>query len=49
MLAFSILVLLVTLSVVWLKLLLVSGLALLGLWIVTRPEPGSTAVRLIRR
>ncbi|MFQ3787743.1 YbaN family protein [Halomonas sp. A29] len=53
MLSFSILVLLVTLSLVWLKLLLVAGLALLGLWIVTRPEPGSAAAestaRLVRR
>ncbi|UYG02503.1 YbaN family protein [Halomonas sp. LR3S48] len=50
MLALSILVLLMTLSLVWLKLMLVAGLALLGLWIVTRPEPGSTAaVRLVRR
>jgi uncharacterized membrane protein YbaN (DUF454 family) len=52
MLAFSILVLLFTLSVVWLKMLLVSGLTLLGLWIATRPEPvrlGGDSARFVRR
>jgi uncharacterized membrane protein YbaN (DUF454 family) len=52
MLAFSIVVLLVTLSLVWLKLMLAVGLALLGLWIVTRPEPGrvdDSSARLVRR
>lgn len=53
MLAFSIVVLLLTLSLGWLKLVLVTGLVLLGLWIVTRPEPGRASVnspaRLVRR
>ena len=52
MLAFSILVLLFTLSVVWLKVLLVSGLTLLGLWIATRPEPvrlAGDSARFVRR
>ncbi|WP_111413796.1 YbaN family protein [Billgrantia lactosivorans] len=53
MLALSVVVLLVTLSLLWLKLLLVAGLALLGLWIVTRPEPGrvepDSMARLVRR
>ncbi|MCC5881074.1 MAG: YbaN family protein [Halomonas sp.] len=52
MLAFSVVVLLLTLSLVWLKLLLVTGLSLLGLWIATRPEPArltSETVRLARR
>ncbi|RCV91915.1 YbaN family protein [Billgrantia montanilacus] len=39
MLSVSILVLLLTLSVLWLKAILVTGLALLGLWIASRPEP----------
>ncbi|MFW3616378.1 YbaN family protein [Billgrantia antri] len=53
MLALSIVVLLVALSLVWLKLLLVAGLTLLGVWIVTRPEPAGVAAgsmaRLVRR
>ncbi|MBA2779234.1 YbaN family protein [Billgrantia kenyensis] len=52
MLAFSILVLLLTLSLLWLKLVLVVGLSLLGLWIATRPEPAATvgsSDRLVRR
>ncbi|QTP59934.1 YbaN family protein [Billgrantia antri] len=53
MLSLSIMVLLVTLSLVWLKLLLVAGLTLLGVWIVTRPEPAGVAAgsmaRLVRR
>lgn len=40
MLAISIVVLLLTISVVWLKVTLAVGLTLLGLWIITRPEPG---------
>jgi hypothetical protein len=39
MLAFSMLVLALTVSLLWLKLALIGGLSLLGLWIVTRPEP----------
>ncbi|MFG0251382.1 MAG: YbaN family protein [Phycisphaerales bacterium JB038] len=38
-LAASILVLVLTVSLTWLKLALVGGLLLVGLWIVTRPEP----------
>ncbi|MGQ4879540.1 YbaN family protein [Billgrantia sp. LNSP4103-1] len=52
MLAFSIVVLLMALSLVWLKLMLTTGLALLGVWIATRPEPGrvgSGSARLVRR
>lgn len=53
MLALSVVVLLLTLSLVWLKLLLAVGLTLLGVWIVTRPEPGGVAAgsmaRLVRR
>lgn len=53
MLVLSVVVLVVTLSLVWLKLLLVTGLVLLGLWIATRPEPGrvgvGSAARLVRR
>ncbi|NIC07945.1 YbaN family protein [Billgrantia bachuensis] len=53
MLVLSVVVLVVTLSLVWLKLLLVAGLVLLGLWIATRPEPGrvrvGSAARLVRR
>jgi uncharacterized protein len=52
MLAFSMLVLVLTLSLAWLKLTLITGLALLGLWIVTRPEPrglASPPSRLARR
>ncbi|QOR39604.1 YbaN family protein [Billgrantia diversa] len=53
MLALSVVVLILTLSMVWLKLLLVAGLVLLGLWIATRPEPGrveaGAAARLVRR
>ncbi|MGE4535154.1 YbaN family protein [Halomonas sp.] len=39
MLALSMLVLALTVSLLWLKLALIAGLALLGAWIVTRPEP----------
>ncbi|NWN83350.1 MAG: YbaN family protein [Halomonas sp.] len=39
MLALSMLVLMLTVSLLWLKLALVAGLALLGAWILTRPEP----------
>lgn len=39
MLALSMLVLALTVSLLWLKLALIGGLALLGAWIVTRPEP----------
>lgn len=39
MLAFSMLVLALTVSLLWLKLSLIGGLTLLGLWIITRPEP----------
>ncbi|WP_104202094.1 YbaN family protein [Billgrantia saliphila] len=55
MLTLSILTLLLTLSLLWLKIALTIGLALLGLWIVTRPEParvsagGVSPVRLLRR
>ncbi|AMC99931.1 MULTISPECIES: YbaN family protein [Halomonas] len=52
MLSFSILVLLFTLSVVWLKVTLVTGLVLLGLWIASRPEPrglGAPPAQLVRR
>ena len=53
MLGFSVTVLALTLSLVWLKFSLIFGLALLGLWIVTRPEPrlttDVTAGRLLRR
>lgn len=52
MLAVSIAVLLLTLHLVWLKLMLATGLVLLGLWIATRPEPCRShagSVRLIRR
>ena len=52
MLGFSIAVLALTLSLGWLKLALMLGLALLGLWIVTRPEPrlaeGVAVSRLMR-
>lgn len=52
MLAISIAVLLLTLHLVWLKLMLATGLALLGLWIATRPEPCRShagPARLVRR
>lgn len=39
MLALSMLVLGLTVGPLWLKLFLIAGLALLGAWIVTRPEP----------
>jgi uncharacterized protein len=39
MLAFSMLVLALTVAILWLKLALIGGLSLLGVWIVTRPEP----------
>jgi uncharacterized protein len=39
MLAFSMLVLALTVSLLWLKLALIGGLTLLGVWIITRPEP----------
>ncbi|MDN3520244.1 YbaN family protein [Halomonas ramblicola] len=39
MLGVSILVLSLTVAVLWLKLALIVGLALLGAWILTRPEP----------
>ncbi|QTF91703.1 YbaN family protein [Halomonas sp. BM-2019] len=39
MLVFSMLVLALTVGILWLKLALIGGLALLGLWILTRPEP----------
>lgn len=39
MLGASILVLAFTVAVLWLKLALIAGLALLGVWIFTRPEP----------
>lgn len=39
MLALSMLVLALSVSLLWLKLALIGGLALLGAWIVTRPEP----------
>lgn len=39
MLALSMLVLMLTVSLLWLKLTLIIGLALLGAWILTRPEP----------
>ncbi|SDK28376.1 YbaN family protein [Billgrantia gudaonensis] len=40
----SILVLALTVSVVWLKAALVAGLSLVGVWIVTRPEPSLGSV-----
>ena len=43
MLAGSIVVLLLTVGLVWLKFTLVAGLALLGVWIITRPEPNHMA------
>lgn len=53
MLALSVVILLLTVSLIWLKFLLVVGLTLLGVWIVTRPEPGGveagSAARLLRR
>ncbi|WP_444677133.1 YbaN family protein [Halomonas sp. E19] len=52
MLGFSVLVLGITLSLVWLKLLLITGLVLLGAWIATRPEPAgieAASARLVRR
>ncbi len=52
MLGFSVLVLGVTLSLVWLKLALITGLVLLGAWIATRPEPAqveAASARLVRR
>lgn len=39
MLAFSMLVLALTVGAMWLKLALIGGLSALGLWIITRPEP----------
>ena len=39
MLALSMLVLALTVSLLWLKLALIGGLSLLGLWIISRPEP----------
>ncbi|MDI5934823.1 YbaN family protein [Halomonas kalidii] len=39
MLACSMLVLVFTVSLAWLKFALIAGLFLLGVWIVTRPEP----------
>lgn len=39
MLGASILVLAFTVAILWLKLALIAGLALLGVWIFTRPEP----------
>ncbi|CBV43322.1 YbaN family protein [Halomonas elongata] len=41
MLAMSMVVLAFTVSLVWLKLSLILGLALLGVWILTRPEPAT--------
>lgn len=52
MLGFSVLVLGMTLSLVWLKLLLITGLVLVGAWIATRPEPAgveAASARLVRR
>ncbi|WP_163576976.1 YbaN family protein [Halomonas faecis] len=47
----SILVLALTVSLVWLKAALVVGLVLVGVWIVTRPEPslGSVSASPSRR
>ncbi|SEM62229.1 YbaN family protein [Halomonas caseinilytica] len=39
MLIVSMVILAFTVSLMWLKLLLILGLALLGVWILTRPEP----------
>lgn len=39
MLAISMLVLALTVSLLWLKLALIAGLGLIGGWILTRPEP----------
>jgi uncharacterized membrane protein YbaN (DUF454 family) len=39
MLAISMLVLLFTVTLLWIKLVLIGGLTLVGLWILTRPEP----------
>ncbi|MEQ5801326.1 YbaN family protein [Halomonas sp. H10-9-1] len=39
MLALSMLVLALSVTLLWLKLVLIVGLALLGAWILTRPEP----------
>ncbi|MFM9270609.1 YbaN family protein [Halomonas elongata] len=41
MLAMSMVVLAFTVNLVWLKLSLILGLALLGIWILTRPEPAT--------
>lgn len=41
MLAMSMVVLAFTVNLVWLKLSLIVGLALLGIWILTRPEPAT--------
>ncbi|PMR73858.1 YbaN family protein [Billgrantia endophytica] len=52
MLGFSVLILLFTLSLFWLKAILVTGLSLLGLWIASRPEPRglpAPSTHLIRR
>lgn len=43
MLAVSMLVLLLTVALLWVKLALLGGLTLVGLWILTRPEPAVEA------
>lgn len=43
MLGVSMLVLVFTVGVLWLKLALIAGLSLIGVWIVTRPEPAVTS------
>ena len=43
MLLASMIVLAFTVSLLWLKLVLILGLALLGAWILTRPEPAATS------
>lgn len=43
MLGVSMLVLVFTVGILWLKLTLIAGLWLIGVWIFTRPEPAVTS------
>jgi uncharacterized protein len=43
MLGVSMLVLTFTVALLWLKLALIAGLGLVGLWVLTRPEPATAS------
>jgi hypothetical protein len=43
MLGVSMLVMVFTVGILWLKLVLIAGLSLIGVWIFTRPEPAVTS------